>query len=46
VGFIVSAAVIYLAQVVVPGMHVTILGALIAALVIGLVDLFIPTAVR
>ncbi len=46
VGFLVSAAVIYAAQVVVPGLHVTILGALIAAFVIGIVDLFIPTAVR
>ncbi len=46
VGFLVSAAVIYVAQLVVPGMHVTIIGALIAAFVIGLVDLFIPTAVR
>jgi putative membrane protein len=46
VGFLVSAAVIYLAQLVVPGMHVTMIGALIAAFVIGLVDLFIPTAVR
>ncbi len=46
VGFLVSAAVIYAAQVVVPGLHVTMLGALIAAFVIGIVDLFIPTAVR
>jgi uncharacterized membrane protein YvlD (DUF360 family) len=46
VGFLVAAAVIYVAQLVVPGMHVTIIGALIAAFVIGLVDLFIPTAVR
>lgn len=46
VGFLVAAAVIYMAQIVVPGMHVTIIGALIAAFVIGLVDLFIPTAVR
>ncbi|MHB1611069.1 MAG: phage holin family protein [Sulfobacillus sp.] len=46
VGFLVSALVIYLTQIVVPGMHVTILGALIAAFIIGLVDLFIPTAVR
>ena len=46
VGFLVSAAVIYVAQIVVPGMHVTVLGALIAAFVIGIVDLFIPTAVR
>ncbi|CAB1128969.1 conserved membrane protein of unknown function [Candidatus Hydrogenisulfobacillus filiaventi] len=46
VGFLVSAAVIWVAQAVVPGMHVTILGALIAAFLIGLVDLFVPTAVR
>ena len=46
VGFLVAAAVIYVAQLVVPGMHVTITGALIGAFVIGLVDLFIPTAVR
>lgn len=46
VGFLVSAAVIYVTQLVIPGMHVSILGALIAAFIIGLVDLFIPTAVR
>ncbi|PSR24103.1 MAG: hypothetical protein C7B45_00355 [Sulfobacillus acidophilus] len=46
VGFLVSAAVIYAAQLVVPGMHVTIVGALIAAFIIGIVDLFIPMAVR
>ena len=46
VGFLISAAVIYMAQLVVPGPHVTILGALMAAFVIGIIDLFIPTAVR
>ncbi|MCL4521810.1 MAG: phage holin family protein [Firmicutes bacterium] len=46
VGFLISAAVIYMAQLVVPGLHVTILGALMAAFVIGIIDLFIPTAVR
>lgn len=46
VGFLVSALVIYLTQIVVPGMHVSIIGALIAAFLIGLVDLFIPTSVR
>ncbi len=46
VGFVVAAVVIYLAQFVVPGLHVTILGALLASLIIGLVDLLIPTAVR
>lgn len=46
VGFVVAAIVIYLAQYVVPGLHVTILGALLASFIIGLVDLIIPTAVR
>ncbi len=46
VGFLVSAVVIYFAQFVVPTMHVSVLAALIAAFIIGLVDLFIPTAVR
>jgi putative membrane protein len=46
VGFVVAAVVIYLAQFVVPGLHVTVLGALLASLVIGLVDLVIPTAIR
>ena len=42
VGFIVSALVIYLAQFIVGGVSVSILGALLAALVIGIIDLFIP----
>lgn len=42
VGFLVSAAVIYLTQFVVTGFYVTILGALLASLVIGIIDLFIP----
>lgn len=42
VGFIVSAVVIYLTQFLVSGFHVTVLGALLASLVIGIVDLFIP----
>lgn len=46
IGFLVSAAVIFLAQFVVPGMNVSILGALIAAFIIGVIDLFIPTEVR
>lgn len=46
VGFIVSAVVIWAAQFVVPGMSVTILGALLAALIIGIVDLFVPTTLR
>ena len=46
VGFITSALVIYLAQFVVQGMSVSLLGALLAALVIGVVDAFIPTELR
>ncbi|NLN15885.1 MAG: phage holin family protein [Firmicutes bacterium] len=46
VGFLVSAIVIWAAQFVVPGMSVTVFGALLAALVIGIIDLFVPTVVR
>jgi putative membrane protein len=46
VGFITGAVVIYLAQYVVPTMRVSIIGALIASLVIGIIDAVIPTTVR
>jgi len=46
VGFITAAVVIYLAQYVVPTMRVTLLGALIASLVIGIIDAVVPTTVR
>lgn len=46
VGFLVSAVVIYVAQFVIPGMRVSILGSLLAAFLIGLIDLMVPTAVR
>lgn len=47
VGFISAAVVIYLAQYIVPGsISVSILGALLASLVIGLIDVFIPTEIR
>jgi uncharacterized membrane protein YvlD (DUF360 family) len=42
VGFIASAVVIWVAQFIVGGVHVTWLGAILAALAIGIVDLFIP----
>jgi len=42
VGFLVSVAVIYATQFIVTGMRVTILGAILASLVIGLIDLFVP----
>lgn len=44
VGFLASAAVIWVAQFIVGDMDVSILGALLAALVIGIIDLFIPVA--
>ncbi len=47
VGFVTAAAVIYLAQFIVPNLlTVTIIGALIAAFLIGIVDAFVPTAIR
>jgi putative membrane protein len=44
VGFLVSALVIWLAQFVVSGVSTTFVGAILAALVIGIIDLFIPVA--
>ncbi|RAV12979.1 phage holin family protein [Paenibacillus contaminans] len=43
VGFIVSALIIWVAQFIVGGVSVTLIGAILAALVIGIIDLFIPT---
>lgn len=44
VGFITSAFIIWLAQFVVGDVSVTWIGAILAALVIGIIDLFIPVA--
>jgi putative membrane protein len=46
VGFITAAVVIFAAQFLVPAMTVTVFGALLASLVIGLVDAFVPTELR
>jgi putative membrane protein len=46
VGFIVAAVVIYAAQFVVPTMRVNIWGALLASLVIGIIDAVVPTELR
>lgn len=47
VGFVIAAIVIYLAQYLIPSMmSVTIIGALLAAFVIGLIDAFVPTTLR
>lgn len=44
VGFISSAVVIWVAQFIVGGVSVTLIGAILAALVIGIIDLFIPVS--
>ncbi|MDA8227367.1 MAG: phage holin family protein [Desulfitobacterium hafniense] len=47
VGFLTAAVVIYLTQFIVPGsIQVNIIGALLASLVIGIVDSFVPTELR
>jgi putative membrane protein len=47
VGFITAAIVIYLAQFIIPSyLSVSLLGSLLAAFVIGLVDAFVPTELR
>ncbi|OXM86695.1 phage holin family protein [Paenibacillus rigui] len=42
VGFITSAVIIWLAQFIVSGVKTSFIGAILAALVIGIIDLFIP----
>lgn len=46
VGFIAAAVVIFAAQFFVPGMSVNVLGAILAAIAIGIVDAFVPTELR
>lgn len=47
VGFITAAVVIYLAKFIIPSyLDVSIIGALLAAFVIGIVDAFVPTMIR
>ncbi|EEH98798.1 phage holin family protein [Clostridium tertium] len=44
-GFVIAAVILYLAQFLVPNMRVSIFGALIAALVIGVLDAIFPSRV-
>lgn len=44
-GFVISAVIIYVAQFFVPNMRVSIIGALIAAVVIGILDAIFPSRV-
>ncbi|MCB8814262.1 phage holin family protein [Desulfosporosinus shakirovi] len=47
IGFLTAAVVIYFSQYLVPGsISVSIIGALLASLVIGIVDSFVPTTLR
>lgn len=47
VGFISAAVVIYLAQFIIPSLlSVSLVGALISAFIIGLIDAFVPTVLR
>lgn len=41
-GFIVSAIVLYIAQFLVPNMGVTVIGAILGALAIGIIDVIVP----
>ncbi len=43
VGFLVSVVVLYVIQFLVPGFNISILSALIASFIIGIVDIFVPT---
>jgi len=46
IGFLTAAVVIYLTQFLIPTMQVSIIGALLASLVIGIADIFVPTELR
>lgn len=41
-GFLVAAIILYVAQFIVPNMSVSIIGALLAAVVIGILDMILP----
>lgn len=46
IGFLVGAVVIYAVQFMIPAMHVTVIGALLASLIIGVIDAFVPNELR
>ncbi len=43
VGFLVSAAILYLVQFLIPGYRIGFFSALVASLLIGIIDIFVPT---
>lgn len=46
VGFLTASVVIYSAQFIVPEMTVSLIGAALAAIMIGIIDIFVPTELR
>lgn len=44
-GFVIAAIILYVAQFIVPNMSVTIIGAIIAALLIGILDAIFPSRI-
>ena len=46
IGFVTAVVIIFISQFFVAGMSVSLFGALLAALVIGLIDRFVPTGLR
>jgi len=41
-GFVITAIILYVAQFIVPGMGVTVIGAILASIVIGILDAILP----
>ncbi|WP_027625987.1 phage holin family protein [Clostridium lundense] len=41
-GFVIAAIIIYITQFIVPNMRVSIIGAILAAIVIGIIDAILP----
>jgi putative membrane protein len=46
IGFITTALIIYATKYIISGVHVTLIGALLGALLIGIIDLFLPSSMR
>ncbi|WIV12300.1 phage holin family protein [Proteiniborus sp. MB09-C3] len=42
-GFLITVVILYVTRLIVPGFHVTWLGAIIGAIVIGIIDMIIPS---
>lgn len=46
IGFLSTAVIIYITKFIVNGVEVTFIGAMLAALLIGIIDLFLPSKAR